>query len=434
MSPGGKVSPSNLMKPKVETRLDISLFYQVFPEEILGSGQFGTVYGGQNRHTGSPVAVKLIDKLRFPHKHESQLRTEVTILQNLNHPGIIRLDQMFETPERIYVVMEKMNGDMLEMILSSPNSKLDERTTKFMIYQILTALQYLHKKDVVHCDLKPENVLLTSETGMPQAKLCDFGFARIIGEKSFRKSIVGTPAYLAPEVLKNEGYNRSLDLWSVGVIVYVSLSGTFPFNEDEEISDQIQNAAFMYPPDPWAEISKEAIDLINKLLQVSRRSRFKTTQAINHHWLRDLQLREDLCSLEGKLGMRYLTHDAEDSFWEAQGAKPHPLAAREAEWREAQKRRLPVHGYQNVTIPLAQYSQTSEPESRVVSNGTPARPISQGELAPPSDDRRYSSNSTLRSNDSTPPSKRRDTLTMSDEEIIEAEAHAQRVGYKVSTV
>lgn len=86
-------------------------------------------------------------------------------------------------------------------------------------------------------------------------KLCDFGFARIIGEKSFRRSVVGTPAYLAPEVLLSKGYNRSLDMWSVGVIVYVSLSGTFPFNEDEDINDQIQNAAFMYPPNPWKEIS-----------------------------------------------------------------------------------------------------------------------------------------------------------------------------------
>lgn len=90
-----------------------------------------------------------------------------------------------------------------------------------------------------------------------QVKLCDFGFARIIGEKSFRRSVVGTPAYLAPEVLRNKGYNRSLDMWSVGVIIYVSLSGTFPFNEDEDIHDQIQNAAFMYPPNPWKEISHE---------------------------------------------------------------------------------------------------------------------------------------------------------------------------------
>lgn len=88
-------------------------------------------------------------------------------------------------------------------------------------------------------------------------KLCDFGFARIIGEKSFRRSVVGTPAYLAPEVLRNKGYNRSLDMWSVGVIVYVSLSGTFPFNEDEDIHDQIQNAAFMYPPNPWKTVTPE---------------------------------------------------------------------------------------------------------------------------------------------------------------------------------
>ena len=101
-----------------------------------------------------------------------------------------------------------------------------------------------------------------------QVKLCDFGFSRIIGEKGFRKSIVGTPAYLAPEVLRNKGYNRSLDMWSTGVIIYVSLSGTFPFNEDEDINEQIQNASFMYPPHPWKEIHKDAIELITNLLQV----------------------------------------------------------------------------------------------------------------------------------------------------------------------
>jgi len=98
---------------------------------------------------------------------------------------------------------------------------------------------------------------LSLSLSLAQVKLCDFGFARIIGEKSFRRSVVGTPAYLAPEVLLNQGYNRSLDMWSVGVIMYVSLSGTFPFNEDEEINDQIHNAAFMYPPNPWKQISND---------------------------------------------------------------------------------------------------------------------------------------------------------------------------------
>lgn len=148
---------------------------------------------------------------------------------------------------------------MLEMILSSEKGRLPERLTKFLITQILVALRHLHFKNIVHCDLKPENVLLASADPFPQVKLCDFGFARIIGEKSFRRSVVGTPAYLAPEVLLNQGYNRSLDMWSVGVIMYVSLSGTFPFNEDEDISDQIQNAASCTQPTPGASSPLEPL-------------------------------------------------------------------------------------------------------------------------------------------------------------------------------
>lgn len=219
------------------------------------------------------MAVKLIDKLKFPTNKEAALRTEVEILQKVRHPGVVDFQQMFETPDRIFVVMEKLKGDMLEMILSSERGRLSERITQFLVHQILVALRYLHNMNIVHCDLKPENILLTSDSDFPQVKLCDFGFARIIGERSFRRSVVGTPAYLgeslirnyflfqfsdffaAPEVLRNKGFNRSLDMWSVGVIVYVSLSGTFPFNEDEDINDQIQNAEFMYPPTPWREIS-----------------------------------------------------------------------------------------------------------------------------------------------------------------------------------
>ncbi|XP_077906396.1 serine/threonine-protein kinase D1 isoform X3 [Ictidomys tridecemlineatus] len=214
---------------QIQENVDISTVYQIFPDEVLGSGQFGIVYGGKHRKTGRDVAIKIIDKLRFPTKQESQLRNEVAILQ---------------------------------------------------------------------------------------VKLCDFGFARIIGEKSFRRSVVGTPAYLAPEVLRNKGYNRSLDMWSVGVIIYVSLSGTFPFNEDEDIHDQIQNAAFMYPPNPWKEISHEAIDLINNLLQVKMRKRYSVDKTLSHPWLQDYQTWLDLRELECKIGERYITHESDDSRWE----------------------------------------------------------------------------------------------------------------------
>uniref|UniRef100_A0A8C4DF28 protein kinase C n=1 Tax=Dicentrarchus labrax TaxID=13489 RepID=A0A8C4DF28_DICLA len=309
---------------QIQENVDIGTVYQIFADEVLGSGQFGVVYGGKHRKTGRDVAVKVIDKLRFPTKQESQLRNEVAILQSLRHLGIVNLECMFETPEKVFVVMEKLHGDMLEMILSSEKGRLPERLTKFLITQILAALRHLHFKNIVHCDLKPENVLLASADPFPQVKLCDFGFARIIGEKSFRRSVVGTPAYLAPEVLLNQGYNRSLDMWSVGVIMYVSLSGTFPFNEDEDINDQIHNAAFMYPPNPWKQISGDAIDLINNLLQVKMRKRYSVDKSLSHVYLQDYQTWLDLRELETKLGGRYITHESDDSRWQM-FAREHTL-------------------------------------------------------------------------------------------------------------
>uniref|UniRef100_A0A671VGI5 protein kinase C n=1 Tax=Sparus aurata TaxID=8175 RepID=A0A671VGI5_SPAAU len=294
---------------------DISSVYQIFTDEVLGSGQFGVVYKGTHRKSGRPVAIKVIDKTRFPTRQERQLRNEVAILQSLSHLGVVLLEGMFETVEHVFVVMEKLHGDMLEMILSSETGRLPERTTRFLVTQILEALRYLHFKHIAHCDLKPENVLLASADPFPQVKLCDFGFARIIGEKSFRRSVVGTPAYLAPEVISSSGYNRSLDMWSVGVIMYVSLSGTFPFNEDEDIKQQITNAAFMYPRQPWASISLEAVSLINNLLQVSVRRRFSVGKALGHPWLQDFQLWCDLREFEQRMGSRYLTHQGDEERW-----------------------------------------------------------------------------------------------------------------------
>uniref|UniRef100_A0A8D2ZSR0 protein kinase C n=1 Tax=Scophthalmus maximus TaxID=52904 RepID=A0A8D2ZSR0_SCOMX len=298
-----------------EQLLDVSSMYQIFTDEVLGSGQFGVVYRGTHRKSGRPVAIKVIDKTRFPARQETQLRNEVSILQNLSHLGVVLVEGMFESVQHVFVVMEKLHGDMLEMILSSEKGRLPERNTRFLVTQILEALRYLHLKHIAHCDLKPENVLLASADPFPLVKLCDFGFARIIGEKSFRRSVVGTPAYLAPEVISSSGYNRSLDMWSAGVIMYVSLSGTFPFNEDEDVRQQITNASFMYPRQPWASVSLEAVSLINNLLQVSLRRRFSVGKALGHPWLQDFQLWCDLRGFEQRMGCRYLTHRADEERW-----------------------------------------------------------------------------------------------------------------------
>jgi protein kinase D len=171
----------------------------------------GNFVGGPERRASkfSPTQYVTFEVVRISKKSNSgveTLKSEVAILQNIDHCGIIKLESMFETKDKIFVVMEKMNGDMLEMILSQATGKLDERATKFLILQILSALRYLHSRGIAHCDLKPENVLL-SDLGnkFPQTKLCDFGYARFIGDAQFRKTIVGTPAYLAPEVLQKKG-------------------------------------------------------------------------------------------------------------------------------------------------------------------------------------------------------------------------------------
>jgi len=320
-----KEAASNVAADK-EKEKDISQAYQIFLDDVLGSGQFGIVYGGVHRMSSRAVAIKVIDKMRFPTKQEAALKNEVSILQDLHHPGVVNLERMFETPERIFVVMEKLRGDMLDMILSSEKGRLSERITKFLVTQILVALKHLHSKNIVHCDLKPENVLLSSDSDFPQVKLCDFGFARIIGEKGFRKSVVGTPAYLAPEVLRNKGYNRSLDMWSTGVIIYVSLSGVFPFNENEDIHEQIQNAYFMYPPHSWSNISSQAVDLINNLLQVKMRKRFSVEKSLLHPWLQDYETWSDLRDIEGRLGKRWLTHESDDARWQTESVRERRLS------------------------------------------------------------------------------------------------------------
>lgn len=264
--------------------------------EELGSGQFGKVYaaiseykkddGDQGLWSGVPVAIKEISKARFDLRQQAKLKNEANILSHLDHPGVIILERVHDLPDKIYIVMEQLEDDMLEMIVSTPEKRLNERITKFLTYQILEALKYLHGKNIAHCDLKPENVLLVERRSQfPQIKLCDFGFAKIIEENSFRSSLVGTPAYLAPEVVKGERYNRSVDLWSVGVIVYVSLSGEFPFNEGENIHDQISRANFMYPDQPWARISNQAKSFINSLLRVNCERRLSAYKAQMDEWL-----------------------------------------------------------------------------------------------------------------------------------------------------
>ncbi|KAI0212920.1 Serine/threonine-protein kinase D3 [Lamellibrachia satsuma] len=173
-SPKGDANAGRGISRGSTTGTDIAKLYKIFPDDVLGSGQFGIVYGGKHRTEEREVAIKVIDKLRFPTKQEAQLKNEVAILQNLHHPGVVDLEKMLETPERIFVVMEKLKGDMLEMILSSPRGRLTERLTKFLVSQVNPSANYV----LIHtCGFRgscphQKHVMLLATLGLHAAAPC----------------------------------------------------------------------------------------------------------------------------------------------------------------------------------------------------------------------------------------------------------------------
>eukprot|EP00455_Lapot_gusevi_P001367 TRINITY_DN10560_c2_g2_i6.p1 TRINITY_DN10560_c2_g2~~TRINITY_DN10560_c2_g2_i6.p1 ORF type:complete len:182 (+),score=22.87 TRINITY_DN10560_c2_g2_i6:115-660(+) len=154
---------------------------------------------------------------------------------------------------------------------------------------MLDALTYMHSKSIIHRDLKPENVLLQSKSE-DVIKLSDFGLSRTLGSSGRAKTLCGTPQYLAPEVTHSpSGYTKQCDMWSLGVILYILLSGSPPFDEDSDtpLADQMAQAQYTFPRDPWASITPQARDLVCRLLTPDPVRRITSEQAAQHAWLTD---------------------------------------------------------------------------------------------------------------------------------------------------
>ena len=212
------------------------------------------------------------------------LISEITILKSQDHPNIIRVYEFFEDERRLYIVMEHCSGgELFAEIIKRKN--FNEINAAQIMQQLFSALAYLHGKQVVHRDLKPENILLEDQHDVLNIKIIDFGTAVIVPEGRGVKGMVGTPYYIAPEVVNAE-YDCLADLWSAGVIMYILLSGQppFPGNSDADIIARIGLGVFNYPAEIWGRISLDAIDLINSLL-CPKASRLTATQALAHNWV-----------------------------------------------------------------------------------------------------------------------------------------------------
>ncbi|KZS98323.1 kinase-like protein [Sistotremastrum niveocremeum HHB9708] len=204
----------------------------------LGSGAFATVYKCMEVSTGTWYAVKDIARNRAigVHVNEGALMREINVLTRLDHQNIVRLHEVCEEENNLYLVMELVEGgELLHYILQSGG--LSEGETCRIAYQICQAMSYIHSQGICHRDLKPENILLTRDRP-PNAKVADFGLAKVVEDDTFLKTMCGTPAYLAPEVVlrgPDNRYNDRVDSWSLGVIVYAMLTNSSPFIENEEL-------------------------------------------------------------------------------------------------------------------------------------------------------------------------------------------------------
>jgi len=263
----------------------------------LGGGNFSEVRLGVRVVDGEKFAVKVIPKhkfFQFQTKHESRLslQSEAEILMSLHHPGIVRFYDWFQTEANLYLAMELLKGDLLKCILE--DGRFPEMQARYRFQEVCGAVWYLHDKHIVHRDLKPDNILLTNrQRDKMRLKITDFGLAWRNAQSQDCKTFCGTPHYFAPEVIKAWGrlgdggcsqpatYGKEADMWSLGVILYVMISGVPPFEEDE-LYKQILEGKYEFDVCEWNGVSPEAKQLVSQLMTVEPRSRLTIQQALHH--------------------------------------------------------------------------------------------------------------------------------------------------------
>ena len=257
----------------------------------LGSGSFGKVYLAQNKYTKEKVAMKEIKKSNKDLLSDGEIKDEIEILKSLDHPDIVRIIESYNTKDSYVLVTEYCEGGEL---YDQVRNQLSETQIAVIFKQLLSGLAYLHSHNIVHRDLKLENILIqeiekskTTGEDLFNIKIIDFGTARIFDNKKKPQSIVGSSYYIAPEVL-NQKYGKECDLWSVGVILYMFVVGHAPFDgcDDEEITANIQKGIYKKDDKRWKKASKEVKDLIQKLLIYSPKKRLTALQALKHPWFK----------------------------------------------------------------------------------------------------------------------------------------------------
>jgi len=255
---------------------------------ILGSGATSTVRKIQNKLTKEFYALKALQINRMKPDKVKELLMEVQMMKKLDHPNIIRVIETYRTHNTLYIVMELCTGgELFDKLYDQPNAKFSEENCRALFNKMVAALFYLHQAGIAHRDLKLENFIFTTKDDNAEVKLIDFGFSQNYLSKDHMNSIVGTAYYIAPEVL-NQDYTKSCDIWSMGVILFMMLSGRVPFGgqDDEEIQEAVRTQDLIFHRKQWSNISPAAIDLVKQMINRDEPKRLTCKGVLNHPWMK----------------------------------------------------------------------------------------------------------------------------------------------------
>lgn len=281
----GHLAPTPERLERLLSKQTLEELYEV-EEQPFARGKYATVRRCRERSSGRQWAAKFLRKRRRAQELRAEALHEVAVLDAAAHCSrLVSLHQVFETNTEMVLVLELAPGGELQMILDRDEVP-EERQVARLLKQILDGIAFLHSFNVAHLDIKPQNLVLTGEFPDCDVKLCDFGISRYISHGADIREILGTPDYVAPEVLNYEPISLATDMWSVGVLLYVLLTGCSPFGGDtkQETFCNISRCRLDFPDDLFEDVSEEARDLMRKLMVKDPNERLTVTECLQHPW------------------------------------------------------------------------------------------------------------------------------------------------------
>uniref|UniRef100_A0A671QML4 Myosin light chain kinase, smooth muscle n=1 Tax=Sinocyclocheilus anshuiensis TaxID=1608454 RepID=A0A671QML4_9TELE len=287
----------------IRTDVKVKDLYDV--EDRLGSGKFGTVFKLIEKSTKKAWAGKFIKA--YSAKEKENVRQEIAIMNDLHHPKLVQCVDAFEGKTDIVMVLDIISGgELFERIIDEDFELTEREVIKYML-QIVDGVNFIHKKGIVHLDLKPENIMCVNKTGS-KIKLIDFGLARRLENAGSLKVLFGTPEFVAPEVINYEAISYATDMWSIGVICYILVSGLSPFmgDNDNETLSNVTSATWDFEDEAFDEISDEAKDFIGNLLKKDMKARLSCDQCFQHPWLKQDTTQMDAKKLSKERMKKYI--------------------------------------------------------------------------------------------------------------------------------